>query len=93
MYQKVVNYFNGKKTIIGIIAGALYIVAIHFSIAPSSDLVWTGIATWTGVSFKLGLNNLLITTPQSTISQAELPPAQKYIPPGGIVEPPEVLAG
>lgn len=46
---------EGKKTYIGIIIGAGYAVMIHLGLAESNEMVWTGIAAWTGVAFRQAL--------------------------------------
>ena len=87
---KVINWFTGKKTIIGIIAGFSYGIAIHYGLTSSNDVVWGAIATWTGVSFKIGLNRLNTTT--TDVIPTTVPNAVKYIPTPA-PEPPEALAG
>jgi len=52
---KIWNYLEGKKTIIGILAGALYSILITTKVVPSDNMVWTVIATWTGVSYRLAI--------------------------------------
>jgi dolichol kinase len=84
------QWFDGKKTIIGIIAGFIYGVAIYYGIAPNNELVWGAIAAYTGISFKVGINRL--NTPTTDVIQQTVPNAVKYIPPTP-AEPPEVLAG
>lgn len=53
MLEKTVKFLNGKKTYIGIAAGAVYSVLIALNVVPSNELVWTLIVGWTGVSFRL----------------------------------------
>jgi hypothetical protein len=54
--KKIASKLNGKKTIIGILAGAVYSVLIATGVVESNDMIWTLIATWTGVSFRLAMN-------------------------------------
>jgi hypothetical protein len=53
--KKVSTMLDGKKTIIGILAGAVYSVLIATKTVESNDMVWTLIATWTGISFRLAM--------------------------------------
>ena len=88
---KLTHWFDGKKTIIGILVGAMYSVLIYYAILPDNYLAWTVIATWTGIAFRLG-----ITKPapvENTAKSTDTPPAFKYTPPGIPNEPPEALAG
>lgn len=54
--EKIVNYLNGKKTYIGILAGAIYSILVSAGVVENSEMVWTLILTWTGVSFRAALN-------------------------------------
>lgn len=54
--KKIVNKLDGKKTFVGIVAGAVYSVLIATGVVESNELVWTLIATWTGISFRLAMN-------------------------------------
>lgn len=54
--QKLLTYLDGKKTYIGIAVGAVYSVLIATGVVESNELVWTAIAGWTGVSFRLAQN-------------------------------------
>lgn len=49
------TFFKGKKTIIGILAGAIYSILIAYNIVEDLPVVWTCIFTWTGISFRLAL--------------------------------------
>lgn len=49
------NWLEGKKTYIGIAAGAVYSVLIALGYVESNELVWTAIGTYTGISFRLAL--------------------------------------
>lgn len=53
--QKLLTYLEGRKTIIGIIIGAVYSVLISLGIVESNEIIWALIATWTGVSYRLAL--------------------------------------
>lgn len=53
--SNLLNYLNGKKTIIGILAGAIYSVLITFGVVPDNPMVWTLIVGWTGISYRLAL--------------------------------------
>lgn len=90
---KIKNWFNGKKTIFGIIAGSIYSVLIYYGIAPSNDMVWLAIATWTGIAFKTGINKIQTKPVDNPPVETTIPQPTKYIPPTPIVEPPETLAG
>lgn len=54
--KKLATKLDGKKTIIGIVAGAAYSVLIATGVVESNEMIWTLIATWTGISFRLALN-------------------------------------
>lgn len=54
--KKLANKLNGRKTIIGILAGAVYSVLISLGYVESNEMIWTLIATWTGISFRLAMN-------------------------------------
>ena len=54
--DKFVDFLNGKKTYIGILAGAIYSILISSGAVENSETVWTLILTWTGVSFRAALN-------------------------------------
>ena len=51
--MKLVTWLDGKKTYIGIAAGVVYSVLIALNVVQSDELVWTAIAGWTGVAFRL----------------------------------------
>lgn len=51
--MKIIEFLNGKKTFLGIAAGAIYSVLIALGVVESNEWVWTAIATWTGVAFRL----------------------------------------
>lgn len=54
--NKLSSFLSGKKTIIGVIAGAIYSILIALGYVSDNQIVWTAIATWTGISFRLALN-------------------------------------
>lgn len=86
------NWLNGKKTIIGMIAGAVYSALIYYSVVPSNEIVWVTLATYTGISFKLGINKLQPVDNSVPVTVNNTPAPIKYTP-SGDTEPPEVLAG
>ena len=49
------NWFDGKKTYIGIGLGIIYSVLIYFGIVPNNQIAWTIIAGWTGIAFRLAI--------------------------------------
>lgn len=53
--NKVISFLEGKKTIIGVVAGAVYSVLIQQGVVENNQYVWTAIATWTGISFRLAV--------------------------------------
>lgn len=53
--KNLLTYLEGKKTIIGVIAGAIYSVLISLGVVESSDIVWTAIGAWTGISYRLAI--------------------------------------
>lgn len=55
--KKLLDFLSGKKTYIGVIAGAVYQILILTGHADSDPAVWTAIATWTGISFRLAVSN------------------------------------
>jgi len=87
--KKFLNWLNGKKTIIGIIAAASYSTLTYLAIVPTNELVWTLIAAWTGVSFRLAFPPKPTT---ATAQTSDTPTAVKYTPPAP-AQPPETLAG
>lgn len=54
--KKLNDFLNGRKTIIGILLGAIYSVLIATNVVRSDEMVWTAILTFTGISFRLALN-------------------------------------
>lgn len=50
------SFFDGKKTYIGIALGTAYSLAIHFGWLENSELIWTVIATVTGISYRLAIS-------------------------------------
>lgn len=86
------DWFEGKKTILGILAGAIYSILIYYGVVPTNEMIWLTLATYTGISFKLGINRIAKPVDNCPPTPT-LPPAQKYIPSSPISEPPEVLAG
>lgn len=89
--NKFLTWFDGKKTIIGIIVGAIYSVLISLGYAPYSDVAWTMIIAYTGVAFKIGLNRDSACN-NTAIIPVTLPKAQKYVPTSP-VEPAETAQG
>lgn len=51
--KKILNFLNGKKTILGILVGAIYSIAISLGWVDNNEYIWTAIVAWTGVSFRL----------------------------------------
>lgn len=88
---KLFNWFNGKKTIIGIVLGFIYSLLIYLNYVPDNIMVWSALAAYTGIAFKLGLNNLVNCPPKAQEIPINLAPT-KYAPPVS-PEPPEVLVG
>lgn len=56
--NQIIAFLNGRKTYIGIAAGALYSVLIHYHKLNDNTMVWTAIATWTGVSARLAISKV-----------------------------------
>lgn len=54
--SKLKSFLSGKKTFIGIIAGAVYSVLIAQGLVEDNQVVWTAILTWTGISFRLAIS-------------------------------------
>ena len=52
---RLADYLKGKKTYIGIAVGIIYSVGIYFGIVASNELIWTAIAGWTGIAFRLAV--------------------------------------
>lgn len=55
---KVLNFLDGKKTIIGFIAIFVYAGLIQFLSVPNEPIIWGFIATWTGVSGVVHINKV-----------------------------------
>jgi len=53
--MKLIDFLSGKKTIIGIVAGSIYSVLIALNYVEDNQIIWTLIAAWTGISFRLAL--------------------------------------
>jgi hypothetical protein len=51
-----ITWLKGKKTFIGITVGAIYSLLIYLNAVHNNQLVWTLIATWTGVSTRLAIS-------------------------------------
>ena len=49
------KFLDGRKTYIGITIGVIYSVLIYFGIVPNNQIVWTIIGAWTGVAFRLAV--------------------------------------
>jgi len=54
--NSIINFLSGKKTYIGIVVGAVYSILIALGVAPDSQIVWTIIVSWTGISFRLAVS-------------------------------------
>lgn len=55
--NKLLTFLSGKKTYIGLALGTIYSLLIALGVVESNEFVWTLIVGWTGVSFRLALNN------------------------------------
>ena len=55
--SKLSAFLSGKKTIIGIIIGSIYSILIALGYLPDNPIAWSIILGWTGISFRLALNN------------------------------------
>jgi len=53
--QNIQATLSGKKTIIGIVAGAVYSAVIYLHPELNNQLVWTLIGTFTGISARLAI--------------------------------------
>ena len=53
--SKVIAYLSGKKTYIGVVASAVYLVAIQAGWVDSNEYVWGVIVAWTGVSLRAAI--------------------------------------
>jgi len=51
--KKLLEFLDGKKTFIGVGLGAIYSILIWYGVVESNPMIWTAIASWTGVSFRL----------------------------------------
>jgi hypothetical protein len=51
--QRILNFLDGKKTILGFMAVVIYAGLIQFAGVPSEEVVWGIIVAWTGVSLRL----------------------------------------
>lgn len=49
------DFLSGYKTYIGIVAFAVYAILITAGVVESNELVWTAIATWTGVAYRMAI--------------------------------------
>lgn len=54
----IAEWLSGRKTYIGVIASAIYLVLIQAGVVPSNEAVWGAIVLWTGVSLRASIKKV-----------------------------------
>jgi hypothetical protein len=53
--KKIQSLLSGNKTYIGIALGVVYSVLIALNVVESNEIIWTALAGWCGIAFRLAL--------------------------------------